>query len=72
MLPLSGRFLGLVVVSALAQLLPPPGDGEIRTDYRDVPNETEVWLTLGSSFELTDAQRAAIGEFARRVRGDPR
>jgi hypothetical protein len=38
--------VALLAAVAAGQLLPPPGDGEIRTVYRDLRNETEVWLTL--------------------------
>ena len=31
---------------AMPQLLPPPGDGEIRIVYWDLRDETEFWLTI--------------------------
>ncbi len=42
----SAVLAAIAVVTVSGQLLPPPGDGEIRSVFWDVPNQTEVWLTL--------------------------
>lgn len=46
---LCAALLGTAALTAIdgrAQLLPPPGDGEIRVNYWELRNETEVRLTL--------------------------
>jgi hypothetical protein len=36
----------LAAAFGASQLLPPPGDGDIRTAYYELQNRTEIWLTL--------------------------
>jgi hypothetical protein len=39
-------FLMLLPVHSAAQMLPPPRDGDIRTAYFELRNESEMWLTI--------------------------
>lgn len=39
-------FVALAASVRAGQLLPPPGDGEIRAVYWELRNESQVWLTL--------------------------
>lgn len=61
--------IGIAVATATArgQLLPPPGDGDIRTVYWELRGQSETWLTL----ELHDAagSRAPLLTFTHRFPG---
>jgi len=64
------RILGTILVFVAVtpfQLLPPPGDREIRTVHWELRNESEIWLTL----EPSDAKghRAPLLTFTQRFPG---
>jgi hypothetical protein len=62
-------FRGLLLIAALgaAQLLPPPGDGDIRTAYYELQNVTDVWLTLEP--RTLKGERAPLVTFTYRFPG---
>jgi hypothetical protein len=67
---LCAALLGTAALTAIdgrAQLLPPPGDGEIRVVYWELRNETEVWLTLEAKSATGKAAPALT--FTRRFAG---
>ena len=39
-------FAALSATTTAWQLLPPPGDGDIRVAYSELQNRSEIWLTL--------------------------
>jgi hypothetical protein len=57
----------LLAWDASAQLLPPPGDGEIRVVYWDLQKQTEVWLTLEP--KAPNGDRAPLLTFTDRFAG---
>jgi len=57
----------LLGAPAAAQLLPPPGDGDIRVVYWDLLKQTEVWLTLEPRSPA--GERAPLLTFTDRFRG---
>ena len=67
---LCAALLGTAALTAIdgrAQLLPPPGDGEIRAVYWELQNETEVWLTLEA--KSAAGEPAPFLSFTRRFAG---
>jgi hypothetical protein len=63
--PLSGAVL--IAALGAAQLLPPPGDGDIRTAYWELQNVTEVWVTLEP--RTMAGERAPLVTFTHRFPG---
>jgi hypothetical protein len=62
-------FIAAALLSA-GQALPPPRDGEIRALYRELQNQTEIWLTIEPrSSEGTPAPAGMILTFSSRFAG---
>ena len=70
---MSIHYAALLLIGALfsidgrAQLLPPPGDGDIRAVYWELQNEAEVWLTLEA--KSAAGKPAPLLTFARHFTG---
>jgi hypothetical protein len=64
-----GQVRSLVLIAALGagQLLPPPGDGDVRTVYWELQNVTDIFLTLEPRSVTGD--RAPVVTFTWRFAG---
>jgi hypothetical protein len=57
----------LIAALGAAQLLPPPGDGDIRIAFWELQNQTDVWVTLEP--RTTKGERAPLVTFTHRFPG---
>ena len=57
----------LIAALGAAQLLPPPGDGDIRIVYWELQNVTDIWLTLEP--RTLKGERAPLVTFTYRFPG---
>ena len=63
----AGQVGLLLAAIGAAQLLPPPGDGDIRTVYWELQNVSDVWLTLEP--RTVKGERAPLMTFTYRFPG---